>query len=147
MRLPLPKLASALVIALVALAPLSLGTMAAGCGGARNYTIRGSQRDPGADGQLQVERIDGGNHLLTFTGRNMTPPDRLGSGFTRYVLWVRTASAPATMEANLQYEPGSRSGRATATTPHQRFTVMVTAERAAESSTPSDAVVFQQQVQ
>lgn len=142
MRLHLPKLASALAIALVALAPL-----AAGCGGARNYTLRGQQRDPGADGQLQVERIDGGNHLLTFTGRNMTPPDRLGTGFTRYVLWVRTASAPAQMEANLQYDPSSRSGRATATTPHQRFTVMITAERAAETSTPSDAIVFQQQVQ
>lgn len=128
--------------ALVALAPL-----VAGCGGARNYTIRGSQRDPGADGQLQVERIDGGNHLLTFTGRNMTPPDRLGSGFTRYVLWVRTGQSPATMEANLAYQPDSRSGRATATTPHQRFTVTVTAERATDTATPSDTVVFSQNVQ
>jgi hypothetical protein len=125
-----------------------LGLLAgiAGCGGPRNFTLRGSQRDPGADGQLQVERIDGGNHLLTFSGRNMTPPDRLGAGFTRYTVWVRTGQSPATMEANLQYDPSSRSGRATATTPHQRFTVMVTAERAADTATPSDVVVFQQEV-
>lgn len=136
--------ARALAIMIVSMLALALP---AGCGGARSFAIRGSQRDPGADGQLQVERIDGGNHLLTFTGRNMTPPDRLGSGFTRYVLWVRTGSAPATMEANLQYDPNARTGRGTATTPHQRFTVLVTAERAAETATPSEAVVFQQQVQ
>lgn len=131
---------------LVALTFAALAAYAAGCGGARNYTVRGSQRDPGADGRVQVERIDGGNQLITFTGTNMTPPDRLGSGFTRYVLWVRTASAPATMEANVAYDPDSRSGRATATTPHQRFTVMITAERAAETSTPSDAVIFTQNI-
>lgn len=124
----------------------TLTVTVAGCGGARNYTVRGSQRDPGADGRVQVERIDGGNHLITFTGTNMTPPDRLGSGFTRYVLWVRTSAAPAQMEANVAYEPDSRTGRATATTPHQRFTVMITAERAQETSTPSDAVVFTQNV-
>lgn len=121
-------------------------TSVAGCGGARNYTLRGSQRDPGADAQLQVERIDGGNHLITFTGRNMTPPERLGGGYTRYVLWVRTGSSPAQMEANVAYDPDSRSGRATATTPHQRFTVMVTAERAQETGTPSDVLVFTQNV-
>jgi hypothetical protein len=109
--------------------------------------MRGSQRDPGADGNLQIERIDGGNYLITFSGRNMTPPDRLTAGLTRYVLWVRTQAGPATMEANLQYDPSSRTGRATATTPHQRFTVMVTAERATETGTPSEFVVFQQNVQ
>ena len=130
----------------IALAFVTLAALAAGCGGARNYTVRGSQRDPGADAQLQVERIDGGNNLITFTGRNMTPPDRLGSGYTRYVIWVRTGTAPAQMEANVAYDPSSRSGRATATTPHQRFTVMVTAERAQETGTPSDAVIFTQNV-
>ncbi|UJR80869.1 hypothetical protein [Sandaracinus amylolyticus] len=132
--------------ALLAIAFTTLAAYAAGCGGARNYTVRGSQRDPGADGRVQVEHIDGGNNLITFSGTNMTPPDRLGSGFTRYVLWVRTGSAPASMEANVAYDPSSRTGRATATTPHQRFTVMITAERATETSTPSDTVIFQQNV-
>jgi hypothetical protein len=133
----------AFVLALVAVAAI-----AAGCGGgARSFALRGTPRDPGADAELQVERIDGGNYLLTFSGRNMSPPDRLGSGLTRYILWVRTGSAPATMEAVLQYDPGSRTGRATATTPHQRFTVLVTAERAQEAGTPSEFVVFEQNVQ
>jgi len=126
---------------------VGLGVFAAGCGGARTFTLRGTQRDPGADAQLQVERIDGGNYLLTFTGRNMTPPDRLGSALTRYVLWVRTPNSAATMEATLQYDPDSRTGRATATTPHQRFTVLVTAERSGETATPSEFLVFQQDVQ
>ncbi len=123
-----------------------LAALVAGCGGPRTFMVRGSQRDPGADAQLQVESIDGGNHLITFSGRNMTPPDRLGAGFSRYVLWVRQGTAAAQMEANVAYDPESRSGRATATTPHQRFTVMVTAERAAETGTPSDMVIFTQNV-
>lgn len=123
-----------------------LAAAVAGCGGPRTFTVRGTQRDPGADAQLQIERIDGGNNLITFTGRNMTPPERLGSGFTRYVLWVRQGTAAAQMEANVAYDPESRSGRATATTPHQRFTVMVTAERASETGTPSDMLIFTQNV-
>jgi hypothetical protein len=134
----------ALAFALMTTAGLLAGM--AGCGGARSYAVRGSQRDPGADAQVQVETIDGGNQLITFSGRNMTPPDRLGSGLTRYVLWVRTASAPAQMEANIAYRPDSRTATATATTPHQRFTVLVTAERAQETSTPSDTVIFQQNI-
>ncbi len=130
----------------IALAFVALSALAAGCGGPRNYTVRGSQRDPGADAQLQVERIEGGNHLITFTGRNMTPPERLGSGLSRYVIWVRQGSAAAQMEANVAYDPSSRSGRATATTPHQRFTVLVTAERAQETGTPSEHVIFTQNV-
>lgn len=130
----------------IALAFVTLSALAAGCGGARNYTVRGSQRDPGADAQLQVERIDGGNQLITFTSRNMTPPERLGGGLTRYVIWVRQGSAAAQMVANVAYDPSSRSGRATATTPHQRFTVLVTAERATETGTPSEHVVFTQNV-
>jgi hypothetical protein len=132
--------------AAIALAFVTLAALAAGCGGPRTYNVRGSQRDPGADAQLQIERIDGGNHLLTFSASNMTPPERLGSGYTRYVLWVRQGSAAAQMEANIAYDPESRTGRATATTPHQRFTVMVTAERATETGTPSDAVIFTQNV-
>jgi hypothetical protein len=127
-------------------AALALALTLSACGGPRQFTLRGSQRDPGADGRLQDERLEGGNHLLTFTGSNMTPPDRLGEDLARYVLWIRTAEAPATMEANLQYDPNSRSGRATATTPHQHFWVTVTAERAQDSGTPSQFVVFEQEV-
>lgn len=132
--------------ALVSLA-IALGTSVAGCGGGtRNYDVRGTQRDPGADAHMQVERLEGGNHLITFTATNMTPPDRLGSGYTRYVLWVQTGTAPARMETNLRYNPDERTGRASATTPYENFTVLVTAERQEESGTPSDAIVFQQTV-
>lgn len=129
----------------LALALASLALALPGCGGPRSFDMRGSQRDPGADARLQIEHIEGGN-LVTISATNLAPPDRLSGGMTRYVVWFRAGSAPAVMEAVLSYDPDSRTGRATAHTPHERFTVLITAERAEQPGSPSEYVVFQQNV-
>lgn len=128
-----------------AIAATSALALVPGCGGPRTFQMRGSQRDPGADAQLQIEHIEGGN-LVTISATNLAPPERVSSGTTRYVVWFRAGSSPAVMEAVLSYDPDSRTGRATAHTPHDRFTVLITAERAAQPGNPSEYVVFQQNV-
>ena len=124
----------------------SSAALVAGCGGPLTYSVRGTQRDPGADGRIQVENIEGGNHLVTITITNMTPPDRLGSGNTTYLVWFRAPNGVTTLASQLAYETDSRTGRATATTPHGRFTVMVTAEVNGSATAPSEHIVLQQQV-
>ncbi|MFO0710390.1 MAG: hypothetical protein U0353_11160, partial [Sandaracinus sp.] len=62
--------------------------LAACGGGPRNYTMRGTQRDPGSDARLQIETLDGGNHLITLTATNVTPADRIGTGNTVYLVWI-----------------------------------------------------------
>lgn len=128
------------------LALLALPVAACG-GGPRNYTMRGTQRDPGSDARLQVETLDGGNHLVTLTATNVTPADRIGTGNTVYLVWIRTPNGQAQMESQLAYQPDQRTGRATITTPQRRFTLLVTAERDASASTPSENVVLTQEVQ
>lgn len=126
---------------------LAIMPLAACGGGPRNYTLRGTQRDPGSDARVQVETLDGGNHLVTLTATNVTPPDRIGTGNTVYLVWIRTPNGQAQMESQLAYQPDQRTGRATITTPQRRFTLVVTAERDAAAATPSENVVLSQEVQ
>lgn len=126
---------------------VALAMTGAGCGGgSHSYDIRGTQRDPGADAHVQVERIEGGNHLITITVRNLTPPDRLGSGNHLFVVWVRQEGGATTLASRLEYQQDQRTGRATATTPATHFTLMITAEQQPTVTQPSDFVVFQQNI-
>ena len=127
---------------------LALALGAAGCGGGSwNFEVVGTQRDPGAEGQIQVERIEGGNRLVTASLTHLTPPDRLGSGLTTFVMWFRDTRGQSTKASLLEYDPDSRTARATATTPMSRFTVIITAERTGNVVGPSENVVFTQRVQ
>ncbi len=129
------------------LALVAFAAVFAGCGGPRVYSIAGTQRDPGVDARLQIERIEGGNNLLTLTVRFLTPPERHGDGNTVFMVWIRQQNGTTLLASQLGYTPDTREGRATATTPHQRFTLIVTAERDASASTPSDYVILQQEVE
>jgi hypothetical protein len=125
----------------------ALSFTALGCGGGSwTYNVVGSQRDPGAEGTVQVERIEGGNRLVTVSLRHMTPPARLGGNLGRYVMWFRDPRGRSTKASNLEYDQGSRSARATATTPLTRFVVIITAERAGQVEEPSENVIFSQNV-
>lgn len=124
-----------------------LALSAIGCGGGSwSYNVVGTSRDPGAEGTVQVERIEGGNRLVTVSLNHMTPPDRLGSGLTTYVLWFRDPRGQSTKASVLQYDTGDRSARATATTTLERFQLVVTAERNRNAVEPSENVIFNQRV-
>ena len=126
---------------------LFVSLVSIGCGGGSwSYNVLGTQRDPGAEGTVQVERIEGGNRLVTLSLRHMTPPERLGQALTTFVVWFRDQNGRSTKASTLAYDPGSRTGRATATTPHGNFRILVTAEQNAEAGEPSENVVFNQDV-
>lgn len=131
----------------IPLAFFALTAMIAGCGGPRTYTLTGTQRDPGVEARLQIENIEGGNHLVTLTVRFLTPPERLGDGNTVFMVWIRQQNGTTALASQLGYTPDNREGRATATTPHNRFSIIVTAERDATVTAPSDFVVLQQDVE
>ncbi|HJL16174.1 MAG TPA: hypothetical protein RMH99_10980 [Sandaracinaceae bacterium LLY-WYZ-13_1] len=134
----------ALVTTLIAAA---LAFSAIGCGGGSwSYEVVGSRRDPGAQGTVQVERIEGGNRLVTVSMEHMTPPDRLSSGLTTYVMWFRDPRGQSTKASILEYSPDDRTARATATTPMSRFRLLVTAERNGNVVEPSENVIFNQRI-
>ena len=123
------------------------GLLWAACGGGSwSYRVVGTQLDPGAGGELQVERIEGGNRMVTASLDHVTPASRLGDAMARYVMWFRDEDGRSTMASVLEYDEGSRSARATATTPMEQFEIVITAERAGSVAEPSDRVVFRQRV-
>ena len=126
---------------------LALTLAYSGCGGGSwSYNVVGSSRDPGAEGTIQVERIEGGNRLVTVSLSHMTPPERLGSGMTTFILWFRDARGHSTKASVLAYDPDSRTARATATTPTSRFQAIVTVERNGNASEPGQNVIFTQRI-
>ena len=129
----------------IAFAALAVSTF--GCGG-RSWSneVVGSQRDPGAEGRIQVERIEGGNRLVTASLEHMTPPERLGAGITAFVMWFRDPRGQSTKAGLLDYDADSRTARSTATTPMNEFTVIVSAERNGDVVEPSENVIFTQPV-
>jgi hypothetical protein len=116
------------------------------CGGPTEYVIVGTARAAGADGTIQVEKIEGGNNLVTVEMQHLPPPARLGEGLKEYIMWFETAEAPAVMEGRLEYDEKKRVAKGMATTPKQKFTVKITAEKGTQVSTPSDVVVAKQKV-
>lgn len=133
-----------LVIATLTVSGIAFGS---GCGGGSwSYNVTGTSRDPGAEGTVQVERIEGGNRLVTVTLRHMTPPARLGANLSTFVMWYRDTRGQSTKASLLEYDPESRTARATATTPMSRFIVIVTAERNGAVVEPSENVIFNQRV-
>jgi hypothetical protein len=126
-------------------ATLAVGALGCG-GGSWSYNVVGSSRDPGAEGTVQVERIEGGNRLVTASMQHMTPPDRLGNGLTTYVMWFRDQRGQSTKASILEYNPDDRSARATATTPLSRFRLIITAERNGRVAEPSENVIFNHRI-
>lgn len=120
---------------------------AVGCGGGVwTYPVEGTPRDPGAEGTIQVERIEGDSRLVTLSLRHLAPPGRLGSGLTTFVVWLRDVHGRSIEASVIEYSAGSRTGRATATTSMPSFTVLVTAEQDAHAAQPSAIVVFSHRV-
>jgi len=119
---------------------LVTASLLAACGGPP--IVHGTQRAIGADAVMQVQRIEGGNQLVTVEVRHLPPPERIAPGTSRFVVWFVRSGHPATMASQLHYDPGSRQGRARATIPHRGFEVLITAERAGVVSAPSEHVMF-----
>jgi hypothetical protein len=129
-----------LVFAVLSLALGSCST------GSWSYNVISTQRAPGGTGTVQVERIEGGNRLVTVSFQHVVPPELLGAGLTTLVMWFRDARGQSTKASLLEFDPSSRTARATATTPMSTFALIITAERNGTVVEPSENVLFNQRV-
>jgi hypothetical protein len=126
---------------------LLFAALVAACGGPHEYALVGSSRAVGADGNIQVEQIEGGNRLVTISMQHLPPPDRLGDDMSVYAVWIVPPSGSPSYAGALEYDEDSREGRLMATTPHPEFTVKITAETAANAETPSEVVVAERTIE
>lgn len=128
----------------MALPILALGLSGA-CGGSSYETV-GTNTAVGADATIEVEKLDGGNAMVTFEARHLPPPSRLGEGLKVYVMWFLPENAPAQRVAIVDYDEDDREGKAMATTMEGKLEVRVTAEKGPTVSTPSDKVVIKKKI-
>ncbi len=116
-----------------------------GCGGPSEYVLVGTPRAAGTDGLVTVEEIEG-NRLVTVELEHLPPPGRISEGAAVYIVWIKPERGQPTMAGRLEYDPDDRVGRMRATTPHDHFTVFVTAEADPAADSPSDVVIARQEV-
>lgn len=129
---------------LIALASLPLAPLL-GCGGAGANTSRleATHGNPAAQGEIRAENAGNGNVRLRLTAHHLAPPERVASGATVYVVWVRapvTDARPINVGA-LRPDEKLEGALETLTTLTD-FDVQITAEGSASVQTPSSAVVF-----
>jgi hypothetical protein len=118
-----------------------VAALAIACGGVQ-YDVHGAERASGADGHIEIEAQDGGNHLVNVEVENLLPPSRFGDGLTVYVVWFQAPEQQPRRAGTLAYEEGDRAGQMTATTTDGTFELIVTGETAADTVSPSENVVF-----
>jgi len=117
-----------------------------GCAGPTKYQVTGSGRDPGADGRITVQRVEGGNAMVTLDLDHLAPPSRMEEGATTYVVWFNRQGQAPSRVGQLAYDMGKRTGTMRATTTDRQFGVLVTAERSGAVQAPSTVVIFEKQV-
>lgn len=128
----------------LSLVALLAALMLSACG-PTSYVVQGQQPFIGADGTVEIDEEDGA-YVVNVEVRNLVPPSRVNEGLTQYVVWFVPNGGTPVRAATLVFDETDREGRARATSPDGRLTVVVTAEADGVPTTPSTSVVFSQEV-
>ena len=117
-----------------------------GCAKRADYALVGSAEVPGAHGDIEVERVDRDQLLVTLVLDNLAPPEHLEDGLTSYALWFQEDGQDPVLKGVLDYDVEERVGRGMATTALRVFRLFVTAEFTEAPESPSDFVVAAQTI-
>jgi hypothetical protein len=107
-----------------------------GCGGGM-VPFTGMQQFVSADGEAKWEEIAGGAILVEIEMTNLPPPGRIAQGYTTYVVWFAPTGRNPVVASTLEYDEEDRTGSTSATNATKTFDVLITAERNAQVSMPS----------
>lgn len=122
-------------------AAVGVGLVAVACGGSQTSSAYGTAITPGATAEIAVGKTEG-SQTVDVRVQHLAPPERLRAGHSQYAVWIVPAGLEPVLAGTLAYDHESQAGRLRATTPHQVFEVVVTAEGDAIGRWPSDAVVL-----
>jgi hypothetical protein len=127
-------------VKLMTLGLISAVTML-GLGCAQKVALRNSPDVPAAVGEAKITRDENKNSVVEVDIQHLVPPDTLKPPKKVYGAW---AQSPDGKNMNLgQLKVGEdRRARLKATTPMQRFRIIVTAEDTPTATFPSPNIVF-----
>ena len=117
------------------------------CNRPADYAVVGSAGVPSVHGDVEIEKIDRAQLLVTVQLDQLPPPGQIEAGLTDYVLWFVVVGEDPERQTVLEYDAASRVGRASVPTSLREFEMRVTAESTPTPDTPSYILVASQQIQ
>ena len=121
-------------------------SMIASCNPPADYALVGSAYVPAAHGQIDVEKIDKEEILITVTLDHLVPPEKIELGLTHYIVWFAPVGEHPTRQRALDYDAEAQVGRASIPTSLREFEVQITAENSETPNQPSDLLVASQKI-
>jgi len=120
--------------------------MIASCNPPADYALVGSAYVPAAHGQVDVEKIDRDEILITVTLDHLVPPEKIELGLTHYIVWFVAVGEHPVRQRPLDYDTETQVGRASIPTSLREFEVQITAENSEAPNQPSDLLVASQKI-
>ncbi len=121
---------------------LALGMFTAvstGC--ASNYKLDAKAPTHAAHAKLRVKVNRDDLRELKVTVDHLAPPHRLGAQYKAYAVWIRVPGHGVTKVGLLDYNENRRRGKIDATTPFNKFEVLITLETNPSTPMPSNDVI------
>ena len=118
----------------------------AGCNPPADYALVGSAFVPAAHGDVHIEKIDKQQILVVIAIDHLPPPAEVEPGMTHYLTWFSAVGEYPALQGALEYDPETRTGRASIPTDMREFDVQITAERSETPTGPSDILVATQKI-
>ena len=121
-------------------------SMIASCNPPADYALVGSAYVPAAHGEIDVEKIDKEEILITVTLDHLVPPEKIELGLTHYIVWFAPVGEHPMRQRALDYDAEAQVGRASIPTSLREFEVQITAENSETPNQPSDILVASQKI-
>jgi len=118
----------------------------ASCNAPADYALVGSAYVPAAHGEIDVEKLDKQQILITVILDHLVSPERIELGLTHYVVWFAPVGEPPLRQQVLDYDAETQVGRAAIPTSLREFEVQITAEKSDTPNQPSDLLVASQKI-
>jgi hypothetical protein len=118
----------------------------ASCNPPADYALVGSAFVPAAHGDVHIERIDKQQILVVIAMDHLPSPAEVEPGMTHFVVWFNAVGEYPALQGTLEYDPETRTGRASIPTDMREFDVQITAERTETPTEPSDILVASQKI-
>jgi hypothetical protein len=106
----------------------------------------GSAYVPAANGEIDVEKIDREQLLITVTLDHLVSPEKVELGLTHYIVWFAPVGEYPLYQRALDYDAETMVGRASIPTSLREFEVQITAENSETPNQPSDLLMASQKI-
>jgi len=125
---------------------LIAASMIASCNPPADYALVGSAYVPAANGEIDVEKIDREQLLITVTLDHLVSPEKVELGLTHYIVWFAPVGEYPLYQRALDYDAETMVGRASIPTSLREFELQITAENTATPNQPSDLLMASQKI-